>query len=359
MKTVVSVCSARPNFVKLAAVHHALQETARGECEHVIVHSGQHYDPLFSDVFFHELSISTPTFNLGIKGGDREQVIEATQAAFANILPKIRPDIVLVYGDVNGAVGAARAAKEAGVLLGHVEAGLRSFDLIMPEEHNRIAIDALSDLLFCSEESGMANLKREGVKGERHLVGNTMIDTLIRMQGAIKRAELPSGIPSRYAVVTLHRPSNVDDPAMLTKNLEFFLELSKKIPLLLPVHHRLKAKLESHPLHERITASLCLLPAQPYLPFLKLVTGARFILTDSGGIQEEAAFLQKRCFTLRKNTERPVTVESGSNILVDITEKQDRANVMEAAEGAEPYVTIPPLWDGKAGKRIVELLLKS
>lgn len=357
MRTVVSICSARPNFVKLAAVHHALEETCRGDFGHVIVHTGQHYDPLFSDVFFSELRIPEPNFNLGVRGGERGQVIDDTQAAFEEILPDIRPDLVLVYGDVNGAVGAARAAKGAGYMLGHVEAGLRSFDLSMPEELNRIAVDVVADLLLCSETSAVENLSWEKAKGEVHLVGNTMIDTLIRMMPSIAEAEIPPDLPPAYAVVTLHRPSNVDDPAMLRLNVETLREISAHIPLLLPLHHRFKAALERHGLLQVLSATVRVLPPQPYLSFLRLVTGARFILTDSGGIQEEATFLKKRCWTLRKNTERPITIESGSNVLIDLTNEEDRLRLLQSAiNHKQPGIIVPALWDGKAGERIANVL---
>lgn len=357
MKTVVSVCSARPNFVKLAAVHHAFEETCRGNFEHIIVHTGQHYDPLFSDIFFEQLHIPQPAFNLGVKGGGQEQVIDQTQAAFEEILPQINPAVVLVYGDVNGAVGAARAAKAGGWAIGHVEAGLRSFDDGMPEEHNRIAVDRQADLLFCSEESGMRNLEKENVTGERFLVGNTMIDTLIRMQPAIMLEELPPNLPSAYAVATLHRPSNVDDPAMLRLNVEMLLSMAEHIGVVLPVHHRLKAALEKHHLLGMLSERVRMLPPLGYLPFLRLMTDARFVLTDSGGIQEEATFLRKRCYTLRKNTERPVTIESGSNILIDLEDSADRALLEKAAQDeSTPDVQVPELWDGKAGERIVRIL---
>lgn len=357
MKTVVSVCSARPNFVKLAAVHHAFEQTCRGDFEHVIVHTGQHYDPLFSDIFFDQLNIPQPAFNLGVRGGDREEVIGDTQAAFDEVLPKIKADIVLVYGDVNGAVGAAQSAQSAGCMIGHVEAGLRSFDSGMPEEHNRIAVDAMADLLFCSEPSGMENLKKEGIAGERHLVGNTMIDTLMRMQPAIALEELPPNLPSAYAVATLHRPSNVDDPEMLRLNVDMLLALSKQIGIVLPLHHRLKASLEKHSLLGELSEVIRILPPMGYLPFLRLVTNARFILTDSGGIQEEATFLRKRCYTLRQNTERPATIDSGSNVLTDLRIPEDRERLLQAVLNAEdPVINVPAIWDGKAGERIVKLL---
>ncbi|MFA6523245.1 MAG: UDP-N-acetylglucosamine 2-epimerase (non-hydrolyzing) [Candidatus Peribacteraceae bacterium] len=356
MKTIVSVCSARPNFVKLAAVHHALMGSGIS-AKHVIVHTGQHYDPLFSDIFFEQLSIPTPDVNLGVKGGERAQVIRETEWACARAFDDIRPDIVLVYGDVNGAVGAANAAKRSKIPIGHVEAGLRSFDLTMPEEGNRIAVDRIADLLLCSEPSGVSNLKKERAPGAAQLVGNTMIDTLIRMQPQIEVAEIPADLPDTYAIVTLHRPSNTDDPAMLRLNVETLTELSERIPLLLPLHHRFRAALEREGLLADLDRAVTLLPALGYLPFLRLLSASRFILTDSGGVQEEATFLRKRCFTLRKNTERPITIESGSNILTDLQKLSDRQMLLSAADTkGQPRITVPVLWDGKAGERIVEVI---
>lgn len=357
MKTIVSVCSARPNFVKLAAVHHALCAASPKNARHVIVHTGQHYDPLFSDVFFTELGIPTPDFNLGIRGGEREQVINDTQEAFADILPSIDPAIVLVYGDVNGAVGAALAAKAGGYLLAHVEAGLRSFDASMPEERNRIAIDQIADLLLCSEQSGMDNLQLEGAGGGVHLVGNTMIDTLVRMLPAIERATALPDLPVSYAIATLHRPSNVDDPSMLRRTMTVLGDLSSSTPILLPVHHRLQAALEANQLLADISPIIRLLPPQPYLSFLRLMMGAQFLLTDSGGIQEEATFLQKRCYTLRSNTERPATIESGSNVLVDLSHADQRDRLLAAVRAPGlVQVRVPELWDGRAGERIMDVL---
>ncbi len=354
---IVSVCSARPNFVKLAAVHHAIAAVGEG-VEHVIVHTGQHYDPLFSDVFFEQLQIPAPQYNLGVHGGTRDEVITRTQEAFAQILPLLKPDVVLVYGDVNGAVGAAQAAKAAGIKIAHVEAGLRSFDLSMPEEHNRIAIDQIADLLLCSEQSGLDNLQREGVEGFLHLVGNTMIDTLIRMMPFIKSESLPIALAGPFAVATLHRPSNVDSPEDLKRNLEFLAEISAHCPVILPVHHRLKAAIEQFELHSCVPSGVHLLEPLGYIPFLRLVQDAAFILTDSGGIQEEATFLRKRCFTLRTNTERPSTIESGSNVLIDVKEPEQRALVLSfAQQPTASEIQVPALWDGEAGKRIVSVLM--
>lgn len=355
MMTILSSASARPNFVKLAAVHHALAK--REGVKHMIVHTGQHYDPLLSDIFFKQLSIPEPDQNLGVKGGaSREETIQMTCDAMKPVLKLARPDIVLVYGDVNGAVGAARAAADLGIRIGHVEAGLRSFDKDMPEELNRMEIDQLADELFVSEQSGMDHLKKEGAKGRVHFVGNTMIDTLVRMTPAIDAAHLPFDLPLRYAVATLHRPSNVDNKEALAQNVAFLSEISEKCPLVLPLHRRTQAALAAHGL----TLGHRIQSVDPlgYLEFLRLVASAEFILTDSGGIQEEATFLQKRCFTLRRNTERPATVTSGSNVLIDPEKESDRKEVLECAmKPSKVSVSIPKLWDGKAGERIADVLI--
>ncbi len=356
---IVSVVAARPNFVKLAAIHHAIAQARDLSIEHIIVHTGQHYDPILSDVFFEQLTIPMPNHNLGVHGGDQADVMAKTEAALLPVLLKQKPDCVLVYGDVNGAVGAAEAVKKAGVKLAHIEAGLRSGDLTMPEEHNRIRIDELADFLFCTEESGMEHLASEGVKGEAFLVGNTMIDTLIRMMPVIEKQKLPEGTPGRFAIATLHRPSNVDAENAITSVFAFLSEVSRYCPLLLPVHHRLSLSIEKFNLQNSFPETIRFFPPLPYLQFLKLVQGSEFILTDSGGIQEEATYLKKKCFTLRRNTERPATIESGSNTLIDGSKDSDRNLVLEYAKNpVPPTVTIPKLWDGKTGERIVEILKK-
>jgi UDP-N-acetylglucosamine 2-epimerase (non-hydrolysing) len=260
-----------------------------------------------------------------------------------------------VYGDVNGAVGAARAAKKLGIPLAHVEAGLRSFDRAMPEELNRIEIDQLANVLLCSEEAGIKNLADEGLADHAVLVGNTMIDTLIRMLPLIDQEMLPGDVHRPYAVCTLHRPSNVDTVEALTANMEFLREMSERIPVILPVHHRLRLALRDFDLE--LPAGVIALPPLGYLPFLRLVRDASFIVTDSGGIQEEATYLKKRCFTLRLNTERPSSVVSGSNSLINLAKKDDRDLVLAYADApVEPHVLVPPLWDGHAGERILAAL---
>lgn len=361
MRTVVSVVSARPNFVKLAAVHHALAARST-EFKHLIVHTGQHYDPLLSDVFFEQLKIPQPNYNLGVPGGDREQVIQATADAFEKVLPEIKPDIVLVYGDVNGAVGGARAAKKLGYKVGHVEAGLRSFDESMPEEHNRIAIDQIADVLFCTEESGMKNLEKEGITREKHLVGNVMIDTLVRMLPLSKNASLPFELPQTFIVATIHRPSNVDRLETLERVLFFLNKVGSKVgphmSIILPVHPRTRHMIEDSG-KGLIGGNIIMIDPLGYLSFMHLLQKSLCVITDSGGIQEEATFLGKRCFTLRKNTERPSTIESGSNVLIDIDKEEDRQKVLDFAKNPKnPHVKVPELWDGKTGERIVDILLK-
>ncbi len=354
---ILSVASARPNFVKLASIDHAIRALGHSSVQHVIVHTGQHYDPLFSDVFFEQLDIHVPTHNLGIHGGTRDDVIDRTKTAMVPVLQQEKPDVVLVYGDVNGAVGAARAAAELGIKLAHVEAGLRSFDKTMPEELNRREVDRLAQMLFCTEESGRRHLEQEGITGKIYLVGNTMIDTMVRMLPQLEHATLPDNLPAAFAVATLHRPSNVDDADALRFVLEFLAEVSTKCPIVVPVHHRLRASIDRFGCSDLLPATVTLLEPQPYISFLRLMHDARFLLTDSGGIQEEAVLLRKRCFTLRRNTERPITITVGSNILIDPSLERDRTVVLEfAADPRDVGVDIPPFWDGKAGERIVGLL---
>ncbi len=362
MRTVVSVASARPNFVKLAAVHHALAAHPQ-DFKHIIIHTGQHYDPLLSDVFFKQLHIAQPDENLGIHGGTREEVIKATAATITPVFERIKPDIVLVYGDVNGAVGAARAASILGFPLGHVESGLRSGDPEMPEEHNRMEIDGLADVLFCSEQSGMDHLEQEKNKGKRFLVGNTMIDTLVRLQpvledlSAIVHERMQKFPGKKLALATLHRPSNVDDPQTLLSVMKFLKEVARKCPINIAAHPRLAEALTKAGYKDADDIPLVVGPPMSYLEFLSFMNNAAFVLTDSGGIQEEATFLGKRCFTLRRNTERPSTIDSGSNILINPESEFDRQIVLDFAKHPrDPQVNVPALWDGKAGERIAEIL---
>lgn len=354
----MSITSARPNFVKLAAVHQAFVQSGRTDVRHVIIHTGQHYDPLFSDIFFQQLDIPVPNENLGIHGGTRVEIIERTADALAPVLKKYQPQTILVYGDVNGAVGGAIAAKRSDVRLAHIEAGLRSFDLSMPEEHNRREIDSVADILFCSEESGVTHLRQESKSGTIEFVGNTMIDTLIRMLPIIRAEMLPVQIEGSYVVATLHRPGNVDDPVQLQNNLTFLSDIAQFHPVILPLHHRTRAALIQFGLMQDIPPHVLVIDPLGYIPFLRLVRDSAFIVTDSGGMQGEAVLMGKRCFTLRKNTERPATIESGSNVLIDLEHDADwRLALNYAVTPIAPVITVPALWDGRAGERIVKFLL--
>lgn len=357
MKILLSVCSARPNFVKLAAIHHAWKNGFTADFRHIIVHTGQHYDALLSDVFFDQLDIPKPDHNLGVKGGDRDEVLAKTEAAMIPLFHTLRPDCVLVYGDVNGALGAARAAQKTGTSIAHVEAGLRSFDQTMPEELNRIEIDGLADLLFVSEQAGMENLKMEGCKGRAAFVGNTMIDTLIRMQPLISTQSVPFDVPDIFAIATMHRPSNVDHADALGRVLRLLDDVSAHLPIILPLHHRARASIDRFGLQSLIASRIQMVDSLGYLPFLHLLSRSACILTDSGGIQEEAVLLRKRCFTLRRNTERPSTIASGSNVLIDPQDDTDRTTVLDfARHPRDPAVLIPEMWDGSTGQRILGIL---
>ncbi len=352
---ILSSASARPNFVKLAAVHHAL--ALHPEHTHEIIHTGQHYDPLFSDVFFDQLSIPEPKWHLHVSGGSREESIARTMEAMIPVLEQERPDLLLVYGDVNGAVGATRAAQKLGIRIGHIEAGLRSFDLSMPEELNRIEIDRAADLLFVSEQSGIDHLASEGRTDGVFFVGNTMIDTLVRMQPHIDEFVFPHHLPHHFALVTLHRPSNVDDPAILESLLRILSDISQSIPLLFPLHRRTQAVIDAHHLSSCIAPTIHCIDPLPYIDFLAYLKRSTCILTDSGGVQEEATFLKKKCFTLRANTERPSTIESGSNTLIDLQKSDDRLVIERfLSSPSSLQITIPPYWDGGTGERIVQHL---
>jgi UDP-N-acetylglucosamine 2-epimerase (non-hydrolysing) len=360
MKPVVDlVAGARPNFMKLAPVQKAV--AARGANHFRIVHTGQHYDAQMNDVFFEELGIPAPDFHLEVGSGSHgAQTARILERYEAHLLAN-RPDATVVFGDVNSTVACALAAVKLGVPVVHVEAGLRSFDRAMPEEINRLLTDAVADLLLVSEPSGVANLRREGVDDAKvKLVGNVMIDTLMsqlpraREKGAATRLGLR---PKEYGFVTLHRPSNVDDPAVLGRLVELLHELSRELPLVFPVHPRTQNAARGlgqglAPGQERL---LCLGP-QPYLDTISLVADAAVVLTDSGGLQEECSVLGVPCLTMRENTERPVTVELGTSRLVGNDSARIRAAWQDVRSGAWPTSRAIPFWDGRAGERVADAI---
>ncbi len=355
-KRILAVAGARPNFMKIGPLLRELRD--RPGFETYLVHTGQHYDQAMSGGFFEELGIAEPDANLGVGSGTHASMTADVLRAMEPILIEQKPDALLVVGDVNSTLAATLAAVKLGIPVAHVEAGLRSFDRGMPEEINRILTDSVSHWLFVTEPAGEENLAREGIDPTRvHRSGNVMIDTLTanaekaRAQDTLARLGLEAG---GYAVLTLHRPSNVDDPAHLRALFEALEEIHQRIPLVFPIHPRTAAAVE-----ERLGGrkpSMMLLPPQGYLDFLCLMASARMVLTDSGGIQEETTVLGVPCLTLRDNTERPITVEQGTNRLVGRDPETIRNEAFKILDGPAPEGRVPDLWDGSAARRIVDVL---
>jgi UDP-N-acetylglucosamine 2-epimerase (non-hydrolysing) len=320
----------------------------------ILVHTGQHYDVNMSDVFFQQLGMPAPDLNLQVGSGTHAQQTAAIMNQFEPVMMERKPSLVMVYGDVNSTIAAALVCAKLGIPVAHIEAGLRSFDRTMPEEINRVLTDQISDLLFTPSEDGSRNLAREGVSVDRvHLVGNVMIDTLVRM---LPHARLPEmDLPPRYVLVTLHRPSNVDDLPWLEQMLETLAEVSDRAPVLFPVHPR-TAKALNDVAQKFSAGRLRMMQPLPYLQFLALQQKAALVITDSGGIQEETTFLGVPCLTVRENTERPITLECGTNVLVG----RDLDLLCEAAHrvlgGEKKKGRVPPLWDGHAAERIATIV---
>lgn len=364
MKPVVDlVAGARPNFMKLAPVVRAL--ACHQDIEFRIVHTGQHYDEAMTDVFFQELAIPAPHAHLEVGSGTQAAQTARILERYEAHLDKSRPNGTVVFGDVNSTVACALAAVKLQVPVAHVEAGLRSFDRTMPEEINRVLTDAIADLLLASEPAGMANLGREGVPPERiRLVGNVMIDTLMwQLPRARERATAERlGLrPKQYAFLTLHRPSNVDDPATLARLVALFEELSARLPIVFPVHPRtLNVARTAGFGHKLTTGNGRLMCSGPiaYLDTLSLVETAAVVLTDSGGLQEEASVLRVPCITLRDRTERPITIELGTSRLVGNDVERIRASFEAAVSGAWPSGQDIPFWDGHAAERVAGALIR-
>lgn len=336
--------------MKAAPVLRALRDAGFRQS---LVHTGQHYDANMSDVFFRELNIRHPDVNLGVGSGSHAQQTALIMTDFETVALERKPGLVIVYGDVNSTVAAALVCAKLQIAVAHVEAGLRSNDRTMPEEINRLVTDQLSNLLFTPSQDGDENLRREGIPAERiHLVGNVMIDTLVHL---LPRA-LENGhkeFPGRYALVTLHRPSNVDDSERLRRILDSMLAFSKDLEIVFPVHPRTRQRIADFGVS---TDGLHLCEPLSYLDFLALQARADLVLTDSGGIQEETTFLGIPCLTLRANTERPVTVEIGTNILIGNDMARLRTEITNILEGRAKNGAIPPLWDGHASERIAHIL---
>lgn len=348
---ILHVVGARPNFMKVAPVLHALSR--RAGVQQTLVHTGQHYDVSMSDVFFTQLGIPQPDINLNVGSASHARQTAEIMTRFEPVVLEQKPDIVLVYGDVNSTVAAALVCAKLGIRIGHVEAGLRSFDWKMPEEINRVVTDRISDHLFTPSQDGDENLRREGVAPEKiHFVGNVMIDSLVRLLPAALERSM-EGLPAKYALVTLHRPSNVDDSAMLGQILGALRSISREIGVVFPVHPRTRQRIQDAGLD---VDGLHLLEPLPYIEFLALQRGAAVVITDSGGIQEETTWLGVPCLTVRNNTERPVTVTMGTNVIVGQDMHKLEAELRRIAAGHVRQATIPPLWDGRAGERIADFL---
>jgi UDP-N-acetylglucosamine 2-epimerase (non-hydrolysing) len=364
---ILCVVGARPNFMKMAPIMAAFAQL-KPQVEALLVHTGQHYDVAMNHQYFEALGIPSPDINLEVGSGSHAQQTAEVMKRFEPAMDEVQPAAVLVVGDVNSTIACALVAAKKGVPVIHVEAGLRSFDRAMPEEINRMLTDQLSDLLFTTEESGAANLAREGIGADRvHFVGNVMIDTLRanlaraipapQIAAAAGRPDFKAG-KGEYAVLTLHRPSNVDDKAVLQGLLESAASIAERTPVIFPVHPRTRATIEKFGLsHLLDRPEVLLLPPMGYLEMLGLMKDARVVLTDSGGIQEETTALGTPCITLRQNTERPITVDEGTNTIAG----NDPAHILAAYEaqlaGAGKAGRIPHYWDGRAAERIAAIVL--
>ena len=348
---VFHIVGARPNFMKVAPVMRALK--TRQHVVQTLVHTGQHYDANTSDVFFEQLDIPAPDVNLAVGSGTHAWQTAEIMTRFEPVLLERKPDLVLVYGDVNSTVATALVCAKLGVRVGHVEAGLRSFDRTMPEEINRLMTDQLADLLFTPSEDGDINLQREGIPAEKIFrVGNVMIDSLRKLLPAA-RDHNQNGLPERYALVTLHRPANVDDSTTLKRILQALLDVSREVAVVFPAHPRTRKRIADFGLQ---ASQLRLLDPLPYVEFLGMQSRATVVITDSGGIQEETTYLGIPCLTLRENTERPITVSMGTNVLVGRDPDKLRFELSRILAGQAKKGTVPPLWDGHAGERIAAVI---
>jgi UDP-N-acetylglucosamine 2-epimerase (non-hydrolysing) len=349
--------------MKIAPLIRAMNERG-GRIEHRLVHTGQHYDRKMSQDFFAQLGIPDADVNLEVGSASHAAQTAAIMVAFEKVLLEHRPDLVVVVGDVNSTIACALVASKLGVRIAHVEAGLRSFDRTMPEEINRVLTDAIADLLFTTEDSGNVNLRNEGIPDAKvHFVGNVMIDTLVHCLGQISEGlPYPDLREREYAVVTLHRPSNVDRRETLQGVLKAFHEVSRRLTLVMPLHPRTLKRIEEFGLGDDVSAmGRRAIVTEPigYLEMLRLVRSARMVITDSGGIQEETTYLGVPCLTMRENSERPSTITLGTNTLVGSDTGKLLRAVDDVMAGSMKRGTVPPLWDGKAAARIVDSILSA
>lgn len=358
---IVSIVGARPNFVKIAPISWQIEK--REGVRHTLVHSGQHYDADLSNSFFQHLSIKQPDINLNVGSGAHGAQTGRIMIELEPVLAELRPDWALVVGDVNSTAAASIVAKKLNLKLAHVEAGLRSFDREMPEEINRLVTDAISDLLLITEGSADENLRREGVPAEKVVfTGNVMIDSLVKVLPAARELAMWDSLGFEggdYLLVTLHRPSNVDTREQLTGLTDVLAGLSDRLPVVFPVHPRTRNRLEQFGVRDYYAGRAGLHLHEPfsYLQFLSLMSRAKGLITDSGGVQEETTYLGVPCITLRPNTERPVTITTGTNELIEPAPGPLREAALRLLDGNWKSGQVPPLWDGHAAERIVDALL--
>lgn len=367
---IVNIAGARPNFMKIAPLLREMRKYL--DLSPLLIHTGQHYDVKMAGQFFQDLQIPEPDVSLEVGSGSHAYQTAEVMKRLEPVLQEIRPDLVVVVGDVNSTMAAALTATKLHIPVAHVEAGLRSFDRTMPEEINRLVTDAVSDYLFVSEESGQQNLLREGVDQNKiFFVGNVMIDSLEGCRQLWERSDIRKRLgmeKSEYGVVTLHRPANVDDPETLQGLVETLAKISTRLPLLFPMHPRTLGRIKEFALEGHFTylslnsavnrrpSALCCLDPLGYLDFMSLMSQARLVLTDSGGLQEETTVLGVPCLTLRENTERPVTVTHGTNRLMGMSPAGIVDEAYAVLVSPKPVSTPPPLWDGCASERIVTIL---
>ncbi len=348
---IVHVVGARPNLMKVAPVLRALH--ARSRVKQTLIHTGQHYDTNMFTAFFPQLGIPAPDVNLGVGSGSHARQTAEIMVRFEGAVLEKKPDLVLVYGDVNSTLAAALVCAKLRIPVGHVEAGLRSFDRTMPEEANRVITDQIVDLLFTPSDDADVNLQREGIAYDKiYKVGNVMVDSLVRLLPLAEQCRV-NRRSGRYALVTLHRPANVDENRVLKNLLESLLEVSQYLDVVFPMHPRTRQRISDFGIN---VDRLNLLEPILYIEFLALQRRATVVITDSGGIQEETTYLGVPCLTMRENTERPVTVTLGTNILVGQDRDKLHAELSRILDGRAKRGAIPPLWDGQAGERIAEIL---
>jgi UDP-N-acetylglucosamine 2-epimerase (non-hydrolysing) len=364
MKRILNVVGARPNFMKIAPIQRVMKKYPAG-IEPILMHTGQHYDERMSKFFFEDLQLPQPDIYLGVGSGSHAEQTAKIMLEFERVCLEQKPDLVLVVGDVNSTVACSLVASKLWIPVAHVEAGLRSFDRRMPEEINRLVTDTLSEHLFITEKSGLENLEKEGVDPSKvHFVGNVMIDSLTyfldKANGSsiLPKLELQ---PQSYALVTLHRPSNVDDQENFIKIITAFEEIQRHLPIIFPIHPRTEKNIRQFGLEEKVKSlkNLRLISPVGYLDFMQLAKQCKFVMTDSGGIQEETTYLGIPCITLRENTERPITVEIGTNEIVGTDTERIIYLAKKLRAGEWKKGRVPELWDGHAAERIVEVLRNS